>query len=86
MREARLLTFICGCFCFFGGCLAIDALELSRPEGPPDANETYQGYYQTDLKTSSSSDVISLIHLPEYELLSQSTSVIASAGEKTRHG
>lgn len=87
MREVRLLIFIFGCFCFLGGCIfTLDVLELATPEGPPDANEAYLGYYQTHLKTSTSSDVISLIHLPEYELLSQSTSVIASAGQKKKKG
>ncbi|MHC4220836.1 MAG: hypothetical protein ACYST9_00320 [Planctomycetota bacterium] len=39
-------------------------------------------YHLTKLEQSTSADVLSLIHQPEYELLSQSRSVVASVGQK----
>jgi hypothetical protein len=42
------------------------------------------GYEQTILEVSRSADVLSTLHLPEYELLSTSQSVVACAGEKDK--
>jgi len=67
------------------GCdMMMDTLEFLKPAGAPDCNEAYAGYYKTELKTSSSADVLEVIYLPEYELLSQSKSVVASQGENKR--
>lgn len=82
-----LLAAAAGCFLFFcGGCseMAVwgDAAEFVTPEGPPDFNETFDWYEFVQLRQSSSADVLSLIYLPNYELLSQSKSVIAVTGEK----
>lgn len=92
-KNRTTLYFVLWLFAFgfsfsiiFSGCITLDAIEFFRPEGPPDANETFTSYYQTELKTSTSAEVISTIHLPEYELLSQSKSVVASFGEKKKKG
>ena len=66
------------------GCVAVDVAEFFTPAGPPDCNEAYEGYYKTELKTSNSADVLTMINLPEYELLSQSKSVVASVGQKKK--
>ena len=62
-----------------GGCSVLEQLKRDKP--PYDA-ELYASYNQTVLGASTSRDVLSAIHQPEYELLSYSTSVVASAGEK----
>ena len=54
------------------------------PERPPYDAEIAQSYSQTELKISTSADVLATIHKPEYELLSQSRSVIASVGQKKK--
>jgi hypothetical protein len=59
-------------------------LEYSKPEQPPHDAELYAAYRQTELKASSSYDVLTTIHQPQYELLSQSKSVIASWGQKRK--
>ena len=63
------------------GCAVRDFL---MPERPPYDAEIAQSYSQTELKISTSADVLATIHKPEYELLSQSRSVIASVGQKKK--
>lgn len=63
------------------GCRVVDYF---KPEGPPFDRELYQIYNVTILKVSSSADVLMTIHQPEYELLSQSRSVVASVGQKKK--
>jgi hypothetical protein len=72
------------CFLVFGlcGCAAVRVVEYLKPEKPPYDEQLSQNYYQTQLKVSTAADVLTAIHMPEYELLSQSRSVIASSGEK----
>jgi len=65
---------LCGC----------SVVEYFKPEKPPYDQELYESYNQTKLKISSSADVLATIHKPEYELLSQSKSVIASLGQKKK--
>lgn len=60
----------------------VDTIEFLTPEGEPNDNIIRYAYEQTKLKASSSADVLGIIHLPEYELLSQSKSVIAVHGMK----
>jgi hypothetical protein len=79
MRVTKLLVLVCCCgLC---GCAVKDFL---TPESPPYDTEIAQSYYQTELKISTSADVLTTIHKPEYELLSQSKSVIASVGQKKK--
>ncbi|MFC1676567.1 hypothetical protein ACFL3G_05840 [Planctomycetota bacterium] len=65
------------------GCYVYD---LAKPEFPPYAKARNAGYHATVLKSSNAADVLNTIHLPKYELLSQSKNVIASTGEKKRKG
>ena len=62
----------------------MDVVEFLTPEWPPSRSKIYRSYYQTKLKTSSAADVLAMIHMPEHELLSQSKSVVASAGQKKK--
>lgn len=64
------------------GLLGCQAIEFLLPEKPPSNEQIAYGYDRTMLERSSAADVLSIIHNPKYELLSQSTSVIASVGEK----
>jgi hypothetical protein len=67
----------------FGLC-GCSVVEYFRSEKPPYDEELSASYYQTKLKESSSADVLATIHRPEYELLSQSKSVVASLGQKKK--
>jgi len=67
----------------FGLC-GCSVVEYFKPEGPPYDEELSASYRQTELKESSSADVLATIHRPEYELLSQSKSVVASLGQKKK--
>ncbi len=59
-------------------------VEYLKAEKPPYDEELSESYYRTKLKISSSADVLATIHKPEYELLSQSKSAIASLGQKKK--
>jgi len=74
-----LLIFV-SVLCLYG-CGVVDYF---TPEGPPYDEELYENYDQTTLKVSNSSEVLAAIHRPEYELLSQSESVVASFGQKKK--
>ena len=62
----------------------VETIEFFTPEGKPEDADIRYAYDRTELKVSSSADVLSTIHLPEYELLSQSKSVVATHGTKKR--
>ena len=79
IRATKLLVLTC-CVCL-SGCAVVDFL---TPDKPPYYKELWAIYNHTNLKESTSSDVLATIHLPEYELLSQSKSVVASCGQKKR--
>jgi len=79
VKVTKLLAVLC--FCALCGCSVV---EYFKPEGPPYDEELSASYYQTKLKESSSADVLATIHRPEYELLSQSKSVVASLGQKKK--
>jgi len=79
VRVTKLLILVC---CLgLSGCSVVDFL---TPEPAPYNEEVSAGYYQTNLKTSTASDVLGIIQLPEYETLSQSKSVVASVGQKKK--
>jgi hypothetical protein len=65
----------------FTGCRYVQRL---RRRGPSLEQLLYDSYNQTQLKASSSSNVLATIHGPDSELLSQSESVIAAAGRNTK--
>jgi len=74
-------VFLCG---LYGCSLSRDFVGFLKPEGPPSNKQLFSSYSLTELKKSSAADVLSVIHRPEYELLSQSRSVVASVGEKKK--
>jgi hypothetical protein len=61
------------------GCRYFDSWGREKP--PYDA-QFHESYEQTLLRMSSSAEVLTTIHIPESELLSQSKSVVASVGQK----
>ncbi len=80
MRIAKILVLI-GCLSL-SGCWVADTAEFLERDKSPSYDEIYEGYDKVTLKESTAGDVLSTIHMPDYELLGQSTSVIASQGEK----
>ncbi len=86
--ELWFLIFSFQLLVIFGlcGCVSLDFLGFLTPEWPPYDKQISESYYRTKLKTSSSADVLAMIHLPEYELLSQSKSVVGSLGQKKKKG
>jgi hypothetical protein len=64
-----------------GGC-AVG--EFFVPRGGPSNEQIYAVYRQTQLKVSTSADVLAAFGHPDNELLSQSKSIIATAGEKSK--
>ena len=77
MRVAKILIAVC--CCALCGCSVLEIFEEAQP---PYDEELLAGYLKTTLERSSSADVLETIHMPEYETLSQSKSVIASVGQK----
>ena len=69
-----VVVVLCGC----------GVVEYYRPDEPPSDAELYQAYDMTRLNASTSAEVLKTIHLPPYGLLSQSKSVLASAGQKRK--
>jgi len=69
-------------FVFLFGLCSCSAVEYFKAEGPPSDAELYESYTQTELKTSRAGEVAAMV--PEYELLSQSQSVIALFGQKKK--
>ena len=81
--ELWFLIFSFQLLVIFGlcGCAVVDYF---KPEELPYDEQLSESYYQTELKVSTSADVLTTIHKPEYELLSQSKSVVASVGHKKK--
>ncbi|MHC4735002.1 MAG: hypothetical protein ACYTDW_11185 [Planctomycetota bacterium] len=83
-QNLKLKLFFFGlCFLVFGLC-GCAVVEYFKPEKPPYDELLSQSYYVTQLKSSTAADVLAVINMPEYELLSQSRSVIASSGQKKK--
>lgn len=79
------LVFVCVLFgVVLGGCILRDAYYLVRPEGAPKDKEIAKAYHLTELRKSTAADVLPLIYMPEYSLLSQSTKILASQGKKKK--
>ena len=81
MRTVKLIALI-GCLFFslaLSGCFITD---FARPEGPPKDKAVAEGYLNTQLKVTDAAEVLNTIHMPEYTVLSQSSSVIAASGQK----
>ena len=80
--KPKIFNFgLCLLFCGLCGCAVVDYV---KPEQPPYDEHLPLSYYHINLKASSAADVLSEIHIPEYEQLSQSRSVIASSGQKKK--
>ena len=77
VRVLKLLVIVC--CCLLSGC---SFFELFEKEQPPYDDELSAGYFETVLEQSGSADVLSTIHIPGHEMLSQDKSVIASVGQK----
>jgi hypothetical protein len=80
--KLKVFNFVL-CFLVFGlcGCAVVDYF---KPEKPPLDEQLTENYENTILKVSRAADVLAVIHKPQYELLSQSKSVIASSGQKKK--
>ncbi|NIS51652.1 MAG: hypothetical protein GWN94_11180 [Phycisphaerae bacterium] len=59
-------------------------MNLFKEEEPPLDEQLSESYENTTLKVSRAADVLATIYEPQYELLSQSKSVIASSGQKNK--
>ena len=81
--ELWFLIFSLQLLVIFGLC-GCKVVEYFKPEELPYDEQLSESYYQTELKVSTSADVLTTIHKPEYELLSQSKSVVASFGQKKK--
>jgi len=79
--PAVAVLLCCCSLLFFPGCRYVETL---KPEGPPGMEQIYQPYSRTVLGASSPADVLAIIRGSEYELISQSESVIASCGQKSK--
>lgn len=89
MRAAKLsaLVFysgVCACIASLCGCVLVDIGEFLTPGGKPSDKQIVSNYEQTELKVSRAADVLTQVHMPEYELLSKSKSIIACQGKKRR--
>ena len=85
MNKSRLLTLLLVVLSFvLSGCWVIDVKDFLTPEGAPKDAEIARAYYLTELRRSTAADVLPLVYMPYYALLSQSTSVLASQGEKKK--
>jgi hypothetical protein len=87
--ESKIKSFAFNLLSFafvFGlcGCVVRDTAVFLTPEGEPYDDQISMVYEQIKLKESTSADVLSQIHIPEHELLSQSKSVVVSYGQKNR--
>ncbi len=77
MRIAKLLVLI-GCL---GLCGCSDTIGFFQPDPTPPYEQLLGNYNQTILQESTTTDVLTVIHLPEYELFSQSKRVAGSLGQ-----
>lgn len=78
--KALRISVLMACW-LLAGCSAVG---LFAPEGPPYYEDIYAGYRQVQLKTSDSADVLTTLGKAPNELISQSKSVIAAAGQRRK--
>jgi len=86
VNKTRIL-FLFGvvlCLALSSGCWLMDVKDFLTPEGPPKLKEIAKAYYLTVLRKSTAADVLPLLYMPDYSLLSQSTSILAAQGEKKK--
>jgi hypothetical protein len=80
-------AFIGICCLVFTGCAGTfwgNFAALFKAEGEPADRVISGGYEQVALGRTSAAEVLALMYLPDYELLSQSRSVIAVSGQKKK--
>ena len=79
MKALRISVLLaCG---LLAGCSVVGFV---MPAGPPSYEQIYAVYRQTALNQSTSADVLAAFGRPKNELLSQSKSIIATAGQGKR--
>lgn len=61
-----------------------DAYYFALPEGQPADSVLAKPYYLTELRKSTAADVLPMMYMPEYTLLSQSEKVLAAQGQKRK--
>jgi len=87
MRKVKSLLLIC-CLAVTSfvilGCIAEDAYYFVLRQGPPEDVVLAKPYHLTELRRSTAADVLPMMYMPEYTLLSQSTKVLATQGEKRK--
>jgi hypothetical protein len=66
------------------GCMLQDFYYMVKPEGAPKDKDIAKAYHLTELRKSTAADVLPMIYMPDYSLLSQSTKVLASQGQKEK--
>ena len=79
LKLKMLLFGLCFLVFVLCGCGVVDYV---KPEEHPYEEYLALSYHDIQLKASTAADVLTKIHLPQYELLSQSKSVVASSGKK----
>lgn len=85
MNKTKVLMLFCAVLCFvLSGCWLVDVKDFLTLEGPPKDKEIAKAYHLTELRKSTAADVLPLIYMPDYSLLSQSTKVLAAQGEKKK--
>jgi hypothetical protein len=85
VNKTRILFLFSVVLCFaLSCCWLIDFKDFMTPEGPPKLKEIAKTYYLTELRKSTAADVLPLLYMPQYSLLSQSTSILAAQGEKKK--
>lgn len=88
MKNIKFLFLVCclvfcGCDETFMGDTGDFLFDFGAP---PYHWEIDDSYYNTILRQSDAADVLDMIHVPKYELLSQSKSVLASIGHRKKRG
>ena len=83
-RDGNRFDFCLLIFAFLLGLGGCTTVEFLTPDKPPYYRQLWQTYKRTNLKESTAADVMAAIRSSEYELLSQSKSVIASLGQKKK--
>jgi len=78
IRYSFVLLLLCASLC---GCSATSPYIWAQQEELPSLEDISASYHQTKLERSGALDVLHTIHNPEYELLSQGRSVVASLGQ-----
>ena len=87
MRTVKLLALVVSCVLFavvLSGCWSLDVKDFLTPEGPPKDMEIAKAYHLTELRHSTAADVLPMIYMPDYSLLSQSAKVLAAQGDKKK--